>query len=106
MRCGFLQRGDSTCRFTRSGRALHAAARFLKTVRLKRCSIPTWGGAPMSDQSITVPPTTLALSAPAIPPARPAVAARTKLLLEGPILATLLRLAAPNILNLLAFVGV
>ena len=36
---------------------------------------------------------------------RPA-AARTKLLLEGPILPTLLRLAAPNILNLLAFVGV
>jgi putative MATE family efflux protein len=33
-------------------------------------------------------------------------AARTKLLLEGPILPTLLRLAAPNILNLLAFVGV
>ncbi|WP_198030342.1 MATE family efflux transporter [Bradyrhizobium sp. Tv2a-2] len=32
--------------------------------------------------------------------------ARTKLLLEGPILATLLRLAAPNILNLIAFVAV
>jgi putative MATE family efflux protein len=31
--------------------------------------------------------------------------ARTKLLLEGPILPTLLRLAAPNILNLLAFAG-
>src|SRR5499427_6755837 len=59
----------------------------------------------MSDQSISVPPTTSAPSAPATPPARP-VAARTKLLLEGPILATLLRLAAPNILNLVAFVGV
>lgn len=35
----------------------------------------------------------------------PAAAARTKLLLEGPILPTLLRLAAPNILNLLAFAG-
>src|SRR3954453_6764562 len=33
-------------------------------------------------------------------------ATRTRLLREGPILATLLRLAAPNILNLLAFVGV
>jgi putative MATE family efflux protein len=33
-------------------------------------------------------------------------AARTKLLLEGPILPTLLRLAAPNVLNLLAFAGV
>ena len=32
-------------------------------------------------------------------------AARTKLLLEGPILPTLLRLSAPNILNLLAFAG-
>jgi len=39
-----------------------------------------------------------------IPP--PSPAARTKLLLEGPVLPTLLRLAAPNVLNLLAFVGV
>lgn len=37
-------------------------------------------------------------------PPRP-VAARTKLLLEGPILPTLLRLSAPNILNLLAIGG-
>ena len=35
-----------------------------------------------------------------------APAARTKLLLEGPIFPTLLRLAAPNVLNLLAFVGI
>jgi Na+-driven multidrug efflux pump len=33
-------------------------------------------------------------------------ATRTKLLLSGPILPTLLRLAAPNVLNLFAFVGV
>src|SRR5215470_3777979 len=105
MRCGSLQCVDSASRFIRSGRAPQAAARFLKTVRLKRCSSPTWGGAPMSDQSVTIPPTTPAPSAPATPAARP-VAARTKLLLEGPILATLLRLAAPNILNLVAFVGV
>jgi putative MATE family efflux protein len=59
----------------------------------------------MSDQSITVSAATPAASSPAIPPARP-VAARTKLLLEGPILATLLRLAVPNILNLIAFVAV
>ena len=59
----------------------------------------------MSDQSITLPPTMLAASAAANPPVRP-VAARTKLLLEGPIFATLLRLAAPNILNLVAFVAV
>jgi len=59
----------------------------------------------MSDQGITIVTTALAASAAAASSARP-VAARTKLLLEGPILATLLRLAAPNILNLLAFVGV
>src|SRR5206468_2142534 len=65
------------------------------------------GGAPMSDQSLAV--ASLARSAPATSaspaPASPA-AARTKLLLEGPILPTLLRLAAPNVLNLLAFAGV
>lgn len=41
---------------------------------------------------------------PAAAPPRP-VAARTKLLLEGPILSTLLRLSAPNVLNLLALAG-
>jgi len=45
------------------------------------------------------------VASPAPPVARP-VSARTKLLLEGPIFATLLRLAAPNILNLVAFVAV
>ena len=50
-------------------------------------------------------------SAPSGPPASaesppPSPAARTRLLLEGPVLPTLLRLAAPNVLNLLAFVGV
>src|SRR5262245_30528121 len=105
MRCACLQCVDSASRFIRSGRALQAAARFLKTVGLKRCSSPAWEGAPMSDQSTTIPPTTSAASSPAIPPGRP-VAARTKLLLEGQILTTLLRLAAPNVLNLLAFVGV
>src|SRR5262245_60852254 len=38
--------------------------------------------------------------------APPSPAERTKILLNGPILPTLLRLAAPNVLNLLAFVGV
>src|SRR5262245_45048717 len=55
----------------------------------------------MSGQTIT----------PALPSAststsKPTAAARTKLLLEGPVFPTLLRLAAPNVLNLLAFVGV
>ena len=35
-----------------------------------------------------------------------AAASRTRMLLEGPIVPTLLRLAAPNVLNLLAFAGV
>ena len=55
----------------------------------------------MSGQTIT----------PALPSAststsKPTAAARTKLLLEGPVFPTLLRLAAPNVLNLLAFDGV
>ena len=50
-----------------------------------------------SDSISSSPVRTAALRAPAT---------RTKLLLEGPILSTLLRLAAPNVLNLLAFVGV
>jgi Na+-driven multidrug efflux pump len=39
------------------------------------------------------------------PPSVATAASRT-LLLEGPILSTMIRLAAPNIMNLLAFVGV
>jgi Na+-driven multidrug efflux pump len=57
----------------------------------------------MSDRS-------LAISAPSLAPGKiaspPAAAARTKMLLEGPIFPTLLRLAAPNVLTLLAFAGV
>src|SRR6266853_1526146 len=52
---------------------------------------------PVSDQT--------PFPAPAKPAPAPA-AARTKLILEGPIFSTLLRLAAPNILTLLAFAGV
>src|SRR5664279_1875151 len=60
----------------------------------------------MTDPSIADPPSPYsALVAKPAPVARP-VATRTKLLLEGPIFATLLRLAAPNILNLVAFVAV
>lgn len=56
----------------------------------------------MSDRSVIISTS----SAPPAKPVAPPAAARTKLLLEGPILATLLRLAAPNVLNLLAFAGV
>src|ERR1700742_2657058 len=62
----------------------------------------------MTDPSIADPPSPYSpvpVTKPAPPVARPA-AARTKLLLEGPVFATLLRLAAPNILNLVAFVAV
>ena len=57
----------------------------------------------MNDRSVSISPPS---SAPA--PARAATsptAARTRLLLEGPILPTLLRLSAPNVLNLLSFAG-
>ena len=43
-------------------------------------------------------------SSQAVAPSHPA-AARTQMLLEAPIFPTLLRLAAPNVLNLLAFAG-
>src|SRR5215208_5093002 len=56
----------------------------------------------MAPQSASVLPASLASAT--VSSASPA--ARTKLLLEGPVLPTLLRLAAPNVLNLLAFVGV
>jgi MATE family, multidrug efflux pump len=64
----------------------------------------------MSDRSIAISPPSFAPAVAASPAAaRPAtarpVAARTRLLLEGPVLPTLLRLAAPNVLNLLAIAG-
>jgi len=55
----------------------------------------------VSDRSASISPPSLASKGVASP-----AAARTKLLLEGPILPTLLRLAAPNVLTLLAFAGV
>ena len=54
----------------------------------------------MSAQTITLAPSSAAAS-----PSKAAIAARTKLMLEGPILPTLLRLSAPNVLNLLAIAG-
>ena len=60
---------------------------------------PGWG-ASVTEQTCTIASSPSATIAPASP------AARTKLLLTGPILPTLLRLAAPNVLNFLAFLGV
>src|SRR5215203_2946899 len=58
----------------------------------------------MSDRSIASPSAFSPTFTPSPTAPRP-VAARTKLLLEGPVLSTLLRLAAPNVLNLLAIAG-
>jgi Na+-driven multidrug efflux pump len=59
----------------------------------------------MSNGTIADSPASLSTTVAAAPaPARP-VAARTRLLLEGPVLPTLLRLSAPNVLNLLAIAG-
>ena len=59
----------------------------------------------MTDPSIAIsqssfPPTATNASVPNRP-----IAGRTKLLLEGPVLSTLLLLSAPNVLNLLAIAG-
>src|SRR6266404_5836665 len=59
----------------------------------------------MSDRSIANSPPSFFPAAATSPAATRPVAARTKLLLEGPVLSTLLRLAAPNVLNLLAIAG-
>jgi putative MATE family efflux protein len=59
----------------------------------------------MSEASVAQsPPALSTITTNSPPPARP-VAARTKLLLEGPVLFTLLQLATPNVLNLLAIAG-
>jgi putative MATE family efflux protein len=59
----------------------------------------------MSDRSIASSPPAFSPPAATSPAAARPVAARTKLLLDGPILATLLRLSVPNVLNLLAIAG-
>src|SRR4051812_8344960 len=65
----------------------------------KRCSAPLRGKEPLvSEQTATI-----STSFPAAKP--PPAAARTRQLLEAPIFSTLLKLSAPNVLNLLAFAG-
>src|SRR5882757_6479205 len=54
----------------------------------------TIANSPSSSQSVAAAPAPTRLVAP-----------RTRLLLEGPVLPTLLRLSAPNVLNLLAIAG-
>ena len=55
---------------------------------------------------MTQPAAVSSASSPRAQPAPQSAAVRSKLLLEAPILPTLLRLSAPNVLNLLAFAGV
>src|SRR5262245_50944717 len=65
--------------------------------------------SPGEEQESLMNTGSVSISPPSFAPAKAvtlSAAARTKLLLEGPILPTLLRLAAPNVLNLLAFAGV
>src|SRR5712671_7187724 len=67
------------------------------------------GAGSPREQELTMNNGSVSISSPSFAPAKrvaPSAAARTKLLLEGPILPTLLRLAAPNVLTLLAFAGV
>jgi len=59
----------------------------------------------MSDRSVAISHPSFSSTVATRPAAARPAAARTKLLLEGPVLSTLLRLAAPNVLNLLAIAG-
>ena len=59
----------------------------------------------MSNRSIAISSPSFRSAIATSPAAVRPVAARTRLLLEGPVLSTLLRLAAPNVLNLLAIAG-
>ena len=58
----------------------------------------------MTDPGIAISPS-FSPAATGTPVANRPMAARTRLLLEGPVLSTLLRLSAPNVLNLLALAG-
>jgi hypothetical protein len=59
----------------------------------------------MTDPCVAISSSSFSPAAASAPvPIRP-IAARTRLLLEGPVLSTLLRLSAPNVLNLLAIAG-
>src|SRR5258708_15949220 len=84
------------------GPTFAAARRHPKTLRPSAAPVPHAGKERLvSDQTATI---STPFPAPAKPAPAPA-AARTKLILEGPIFSTLLRMSAPNVLNLLAFTG-
>src|SRR3954454_3669961 len=59
----------------------------------------------MTDSSLAIPSSVLSPAATGTPVANRPMSARTRLLLEGPAVSTLLRLSAPNVLSLLAIAG-
>src|SRR5258706_11988633 len=59
----------------------------------------------MPHSSLAIPSSAFSPAATGMPVANRPMAARTRLLLEGPVLSTLLRLFAPKVLNLLAISG-
>src|SRR6266853_3687870 len=59
----------------------------------------------MADSSIAISSSSFSPATTSTPVPKRPIAARTRLMLEGPVLSTLLRLSAPNVLNLLAIAG-
>src|SRR5947209_8317864 len=79
----------------RGCRPLRAEAERARCGRRKTEGAMNIANAPVVADAIPV-------EAPAVVQATPAAAPRTRLLLQGPIVGTLLRLAAPNVLVMLA----
>src|SRR5262249_22682725 len=98
MRCGEVRRRHigGALREKKRSRAQPAAARFLRTLPSQALPQPRVGRSAMSDRSLAFPPSAFSAAVASKPAAAGPVAARTKLLLEGPVLPTLLRLSAPN----------
>jgi len=82
----------------RSAIGFSAATRFLEDILSQVLLQPLRGGADMTDSSLAIPSSALSPAATSTPVANRPMAARTRLLLEGPVLSTLLRLSAPNVL--------
>src|SRR5947209_19014354 len=59
----------------------------------------------MADSSIAIFSSSFSPATTSTPVPKRPITARTRLMLEGPVLSTLLRLSAPNVLNLLAIAG-
>jgi hypothetical protein len=114
--CSLVRRGDIRPRFARRSAIGSKCSEPVlpRTIPFKRCAGPRGEESLLTDLSAERGGLALSqIGSVTSPPARPVAArttlpggaARTKLMLEGPILPTLLRLSAPNVLNFLAFVG-